>query len=108
MSRPPPQHAAAPHRRRYLIHLFCVADETGDRCRYALDIWPWTARGATRAQARVRIFSDVFELIATINPLLPAGSDVRDVLAHIESREGFFYLLHLTSEQANQLDCLPD
>jgi len=48
-------------------------------------------------------FGDEFELVEAVNPLLPEGSDVRDVLAHIESQEGFLYLLHLTAEQAARL-----
>jgi hypothetical protein len=38
-----------------------------------------------------------------MNPLLPRGSDVRDVLSHIESPDGFLYLLHLSSEEAAHL-----
>jgi hypothetical protein len=50
-----------------------------------------------------RAFGDECELIATINPLLPPGSDVRDGFDHIESPNGFDYLLHLSAEQAGQL-----
>ena len=50
-------------------------------------------------RTRERVFTDECELIETINPLLPRGSDVRDVLTHIESPDGFLYLLHLKSEQ---------
>ena len=46
---------------------------------------------------------DEYELIETINPLLPHGSDVRDVLSHIESPDGFIYLLYLSSEEAERL-----
>jgi len=54
-------------------------------------------------KTQVRFFSDASELIATINPLLPGRSDVRDVLSHIESKEGFLYLIDLTSEQVSSL-----
>lgn len=46
---------------------------------------------------------DEYELIETINPLLPRGSDIRDVLSHIESPDGFLYLLYLSAEEANRL-----
>ena len=61
--------------------------------------------GAQRlhAEPRERAFADECELIATINPLLPPGSDIRDVFDHIESPNGFYYLLHLRSEEAAQL-----
>ncbi len=46
---------------------------------------------------------DEYELTEALNPLLPHGSDVRDVLSHIESPEGFLYLLNLSSEEARRL-----
>jgi hypothetical protein len=49
------------------------------------------------------VFADECELIAVINPLLPNGSDVRDVFEHIETPNGFFYLLRLSDEEAAQL-----
>jgi hypothetical protein len=92
---------AAP-RRRYQVHLFCVVEREDEGCRYIAQIRPWTAR-SVHAETCQRSFADDNELIATINPLLPHGSDVRDVFEHIESPNGFFYLLHLSSEEAGQL-----
>ena len=56
-----------------------------------------------RAEIHERAFCDQCELIETVNRLLPRGSDVRDVLGHIESPDGFLYLLHLSSEEAGCL-----
>ncbi|MFP5233626.1 MAG: hypothetical protein ACLGQX_13530 [Acidobacteriota bacterium] len=42
-------------------------------------------------------------MIDVVNPLLLRGSDVRDVMEHIESPNGFFYLLRLSSEEAARL-----
>jgi hypothetical protein len=92
----------APPRRRYLVHLSCVPDHECATCRYIARIHPWAAR-TVNAETRERAFADECELIATINPLLPRGSDVRDVFDHIESPKGFFYLLHLNSDEASQL-----
>ena len=92
-----------PRRRRYVVYLFCAHDETNGVCRYIARIQPWAARMSARAETRERVFTDECELIETINPLLPRGSDVRDVLSHIESPDGFLYLLHLNSEQAARL-----
>ena len=50
-----------------------------------------------------RVFTDEYELIEIINPLLSQGSDVRNVISHIEKPEGFLYLLYLSSEEANSL-----
>lgn len=97
------QHDAAPRRRRYLVHLLCVFDREGESCRYVTRISPWSARGGAHAETRERTFTDDCELIATINPLLPRGSDVRDIFGHIESPNGFFYLLLLSGEEAEQL-----
>ncbi len=87
-------------RRRYVIYLFCAHEETNGACSYIARIHPWAARMSARAETRERVFTDECDLIETINPLLPRGSDVRDVLSHIESPDGFLYLLHLNSEQA--------
>jgi hypothetical protein len=56
-----------------------------------------------QAEVHERIFADEYALIATINPLLPSGSDVRDVFSHIESPDGFYYILELRGEEAQQL-----
>ena len=96
-----PDHA--PRRRRYVVYLFCAHDETNGACGYIARIQPWAARMSARVETRERVFTDECELIETINPLLPRGSDVCDVLSHIESPDGFLYLLHLNSEQAARL-----
>ena len=97
------KHGPPPPRRRYLVHLSCVLGGGCERCSYIARIRPWAARSGRHAELRERAFADECELIATINPLLPSGSDVRDVFDHIESPNGFFYLLHLSSEEAGQL-----
>jgi hypothetical protein len=94
---------STPRRRRYVIHLYCAQEESSNARRYIARIQPWTARGSFRAKFRERSFTDECELIETINPLLPPGSDVRDVLSHIESTDGFLYLLHLNLEEAGRL-----
>ncbi len=93
----------SPRKRRYLVHLFCAHDERNNACRYVARIQVWAARISVRAETRERVFSDEYELIEIINPLLPRGSDVRDVLDHIEGPEGFIYLLHLDFEEAARL-----
>ena len=97
------KHDPLPRRRRYLVHLLCVHDGECESCRYLARIRPWAARNAVPPETLERAFSDECELIATINPLLSRGSDVRDVFGHIESPKGFYYLLHLSSEEAAQL-----
>ena len=92
-----------PPRRRYLIHLCCTYDEDSHVCRYAARIRLWKARSSVHAKTPERVFTDEYELIETINPLLPQGSDVRNVISHIESPDGFLYLLYLSSEEANSL-----
>ena len=89
--------------RRYLVHLSCVQEETTGICRYLLRIQPWHRRSVRRIQPQERLFEDEYELIETLNPLLPEGSDVRNVLSYIESPEGFLYLLNLNPEQARTL-----
>jgi hypothetical protein len=91
-----------PSKRRYLVHLFLAYDEISATCRYTARIRIWTSRSIP-AQTCERVFRDECELIETVNPLLPNGSDVRYVFSHIESLDGFFYLLHLNLEQAKQL-----
>ena len=103
MSAPAENPDLVPRRRRYVVYLFCAHDETNGACSYISRIQPWAARMSARAESRERVFADECELIETINPLLPRGSDVRDVLSHIESPDGFLYLLHLNSGQAARL-----
>src|ERR1700761_5829062 len=91
------------HRRRYRIHLVC-AFEAGEESRhYVVRIQPWKSRPSEQTEIRQRIFNDEYELAEAVNPLLPSGSDVRDILGHIECSDGFFYVLHLTTEQARNL-----
>jgi hypothetical protein len=97
-SAPPPSGT-----RRYLIHIFCAPGHQPGERRYILRIQPWTPRRSPRAQAHERLFEDESELIDAVNPVLPSGSDIRHVLSHIESPEGFLYLLHLDAEQAGTL-----
>ncbi len=94
-------------RRRYLVHLACAPGGQGGLNRYIARVRPWVARAGAMAPAQERIFMDECELISAINPLLPQGSDVRDVLEHIEAPGGFFYLLPLSGEQAVQLGWCP-
>jgi len=72
-------------------------------CRYIANVQLWTVRNSAHAKTKQYAFVDEYELIETINPLLPHGSDVRDVLSHIESPDGFLYLLYLSSEEAASL-----
>ena len=103
MNPPAQKHDPTPPRRRYMVHLLCALDPGGEGCGYISRICPWTARSGIHAETHERTFADECELIATINPLLPPGSDVRDVFEHIESPNGFFYLLHLNNEEAGKL-----
>lgn len=99
---------SAPSGRRYLIHLLCAPGSEKENCRYIARIRPWVSRSSSRTGSLQRTFADECELIEAINPLLPHGSDVRDVFEHIESPSGFFYLLHLSSEEAAQLGWRPE
>ncbi len=103
MSQAGQKRASSRSGRRYLVHLLCEPEGGNEPYRYIARIRPWAARNRYRVNAVERVFSDDCELIAVINPLLPHGSDIRDVFEHIESPSGFFYLLHLSSEQAAQL-----
>ena len=96
-----------PPRRRYLVHLLSVTDPEGDGCRYIARIRPWTGQHAHAAKVCERGFADDSDLIATINPLLPEGSDVRDVFGHIETQTGFYYLLRLSKDEARGLGWYP-
>jgi hypothetical protein len=89
--------------RRYLVHLCCVHDEGSRACSYVARIQLWTTRGSAHRKTQERVFRDEYELIETMNPLLPPGSDIRDVISHIENPDGFHYLLYLSSEDASTL-----
>jgi hypothetical protein len=102
MNPPAPKPGPPPPRRRYAVHLSWVPGDQSEPC-YIARIRPWAAHSGLHAQPGQRTFADECELIATINPLLPPGSDIRDVFDHIESPNGFYYLLHLSSEEAGQL-----
>ena len=112
MSRAAPGRKQAHPGRRYLVHLSCAIDVDGKEIHYVVRIRPWCARSVLESDALERIFASDCELIRTINPLLPHGSDVRDIFEHIESPSGFFYLLYLSREQVAQLSigsrCLDD
>lgn len=103
MNRPSRKLDHATRRRRYLVHLSLVRDASDDSRQYVLCIQPWTSRRKKCSEATKRLYSDECALIEVVNPLLPCGSDVRDVLEHIESNGGFFYLLRLTAEEAHRL-----
>lgn len=92
-----------PARRRYLVHLLCIFDREYEGGRYIARISPWAARSGFRSETCERAFADECDLIATVNPLLPRGSDVRDVFEHIESQNGFYYLLQLSGAEAARL-----
>lgn len=92
-----------PRRRRYLVHLCSSHDEGSRICRYVARIQLWTTRSSVHTKTHERVFTDEYELIETMNPLLSQGSDVRNVISHIENPEGFLYLLYLSSEEANNL-----
>lgn len=103
MSRARSKRASAPSGRRYLVHLLCVLDGDNENGRYIARIRPWAARSTSQTGVVERVFADDCELIEAINPLLPHGSDVRDIFEHIESPNGFIYLLRLSSEEAERL-----
>lgn len=90
-------------RRRYVVHLSCIPDSENENCRYLARISPASVHTSANPRYGERSFEDDCELIAAINPVLPSGSDVRDVFGHIESPNGFFYLLWLTNKEARQL-----
>jgi hypothetical protein len=97
------KHTSATQRRRYLVHLSCAFERDCEGCRYIARIRPWSGRGGVQVEAHERIFMDECELITTINPLLPPGSDVRNIFGHIENSNGFYYLLNLNKEEAGRL-----
>lgn len=80
-----------------------MLDSDSENRRYLARISPCSRRTSTNLKYGKRSFEDDCELIAAINPVLPRGSDVRDVFGHIESPSGFFYVLWLTTEEALQL-----
>lgn len=90
-------------RRRYLVHLIASQDESIGGRRYIVHVRLWSARPNPRAKTAEHNFADECELIEVLNPLLPKGSDVRDVLGCVESPEGFLYLLQLSQAQAASL-----
>ena len=92
----------ATRRRRYLIHLSCAYGGS-EVSHYIVRIEPWTSRRMGEKERHEQVFADETALVQTVNPLLPCGSDVRDVLGCVESDDGFFYLLHLTEEDARKL-----
>ena len=102
------QHDPTTRRRLYVVHLLAVHHHECETCRYIARIRPWTARTSRASELFERSFEDECELIAAINPLLPHGSDVRDVFEHIESPSGFLYLLRLSRAEAMQLGWRPD
>lgn len=95
---PPPD--STERKRRYLVHLVAAQDDNTGRCFYVAHICPWSARPSARVVAKERRFTDECELIETLNPLLPKGSDVRDVMGHVEGPDGFLYLLSLIPSEA--------
>ncbi len=97
------QHDQPPRRRLFVIHLLSCLDHECQTCRYIARIRPWATRTSNPAVYCERTFADECELIATVNPLLPHGSDVRDVFGHVESPNGFLYLLRLSGAEARQL-----
>jgi hypothetical protein len=93
----------SPPCRRYVVHLLCTRDADYKPWNYIVRIRPWTARVLLQAEVHERIFTDEYAMIAAINPLLPSGSDVRDIFSHIESPDGFYYILELSGEEARKL-----
>ena len=85
------------------MHLSSLREDGQKACRYIARIRPLAARAVAQVEVHERIFTDECALIETINPLLPSGSDVRDVFSHLESPDGFFYILCLTADQARQI-----
>lgn len=89
-----------------MVHLYCMHDKGCRACRYVARTQLWTTRGSVMAKIGERVFTDEYELIETINPLLPQGSDVRNIISNIENPDGFLYLLYLNSEEAGSLGWL--
>lgn len=91
------------NRRRYLVHLTCLNNGESNSRRYVVFIHLWPMRRGKLAEGHTQVFNSEALLVAAMNPLLPGGSDIRDVLGHIECDDGFFYLLYLTNHEARQL-----
>ena len=80
-----------PRRRRYLVHLFCTHDEDSLACRYIANIRLWTVRIGAHAKTQQYAFVDEYELIETINPLLPDTAPMSVMcLAILRARTAFF------------------
>ncbi len=103
MNRQAQKRDQTPRKRRYLVHLYCTYDERRNVCRHIARIQLWNTRSSVHANTQERVFTDEYELIETINPLLPHGSDLRNVISHIQSPDGFHYLLYLSPEEAGTL-----
>jgi len=103
MSRSKVKLKSEPRKRRYLVHLCCTNEQGSLTCHYVANVQLWTIRNSGRTKTQTYTFVDEYEFIETMNALLPDGSDVRDVLSHIESPDGFIYLLYLSSEEAANL-----
>lgn len=97
------EHDPPPRRRLYVVHLLSGLDHECQTCRYVARIRPWATRTISPPVYCERTFADECELIAAVNPLLPRGSDIRDVFGHIESPSGFLYLLRLSVAEARKL-----
>ncbi len=87
-------------KRRYLVHLSATRDETSGLHHYTARIRPWSTRNDRYPAFGERYFADECALVEILNPLLPVGSDIRNVLGHIESAGGFLYLLTLSDQEA--------
>lgn len=98
-----PQAMVAAGKRRYIVQLLAEAGESPSEPQYRARIRPWSTRCNHIIQALERAFEDEDELVRTVNPLLPEGSDVRHVMMHIAEGDGFFYLLQLSSAEAERL-----
>ena len=92
-----------PRRRRYLVHLCYERDESSRAGRDVSYFQLWTSRRGVQTKTHERVFTDEYQLTEIINPLLAQGSDVRNVIGHIENPDGFTYLPYLSSEEANNL-----
>jgi hypothetical protein len=90
-------------RRRFLVHLLCMRDVNGAVTQFVARIHPWSSRVNQNPEAMERVFADECEFIETVNSVLPRGSDVRNIFSHVETAEGFYYLLQLGEDEALRL-----
>ena len=90
-------------RRRFLVQLLCMRDAKGVVTQFITRVHPWTSRAGQYPEIRERVFADECDFIETVNSVLPHGSDVRNIFSHIESPEGFYYLLQLGEAEARLL-----